>query len=140
MATRDWTTENSKRVTEKSAYTDLDINFIAHPITGDITTKKDSSAIMQSIRNIILTNHYERPFKPNFGANLRSMLFELNTPTVMQRMKMSIMEEIEILEPRVVVRDVVILQRDNSVDLKIEYVITGVAGNQNVDFTISRVR
>ena len=140
MATRDWTVENSKMVTEKSVYTDLDIKMIAHPITGDITSKKDSTAIKNAIRNIVLTNSYERPFKPNFGANLRAQLFELGTPTAMQRMKMSIAEEIEILEPRVSVSDIVILQRDNSVDVKIAYVIGGAAGPQQIDFTVSRVR
>ena len=75
MATRDYIKPNSSKVVVKNEFTDLDIMFTAHPISGDITTKKDSDAVMRSVRNILLTNNYERPFKPNFGADLRSQLF-----------------------------------------------------------------
>ena len=74
---RDYTTPNSTNTAIKNEYSDLDILFTAHPISGDVTTKKDSDAVKRSVRNILLTNNYERPFKPNFGANLRAMLFEL---------------------------------------------------------------
>ena len=72
MASRDYTKPNSKTTSIKNEYSDIDIMFTAHPISGDITTKKDSDAVKRAVRNIILTNDYERPFKPNFGANLRS--------------------------------------------------------------------
>ena len=140
MATRDWTTANSKRLSEKSISTDLDLSFVAHPITGDVTTKKDSDAIKRSIRNIVLTNHYERPFKPNFGANLRSMLFELGTPRAHVRIRQAIIEELEILEPRITVDELDLRQFDNEINVIIYYSIVGVAGQQNIDLTVSRVR
>ena len=59
-------------------YTDLDINLTAHPQSGDLTLKQDKEAVKRSLRNILLTNHYERPFKPSFGTNLIGQLFELN--------------------------------------------------------------
>ena len=53
--------------------------------TKDVTTKKDSDAIKRSIKNIILTNKFERPFKPNFGASVRNMLFELDSQRQIRR-------------------------------------------------------
>ena len=77
MATRDFTKTNTINSATKESYTDVDIMFTAHPVSKDVTTKKDADAVKRSVRNILLTNNYERPFKPNFGANLRGKLFDL---------------------------------------------------------------
>tara|TARA_B100000287_G_scaffold167992_1_gene158505 strand:+ start:77 stop:499 length:423 start_codon:yes stop_codon:yes gene_type:complete len=140
MATRDWTTANSKRVSEESVFTDLDLNFVAHPLTGDITTKKDADAIKRAVKNIVLTNHYERPFKPNFGSNLRSMLFELGTPRAHVRIRQAIIEELDILEPRIRVQNLTLNQRDNEVNMTLFYTIVGGAETQSIDFSVRRVR
>ena len=58
----DYVVNKSKNVAIKEAYKDLDINFLAHPITGDVTTKTDSDAVKRAVKNIVLTNYYERPF------------------------------------------------------------------------------
>lgn len=57
-------------------YTDLDLDFSAHPITGDIVKKKDVAAVLGSLRNLLLTSHYERLFQPNIGSNMNKLLFE----------------------------------------------------------------
>ena len=57
-------------------YTDLDLNFTKHPITGDIAKKKDIAAIAGSLRNLLLTSHYERLFQPQIGCNIKKILFE----------------------------------------------------------------
>ena len=69
---RDYTKPNSKTVAIPDLYSDLDITFERHPVTNDVVLKKDSDAIKRSLKNILLTNDFERPFKPNFGANLRA--------------------------------------------------------------------
>ena len=74
-----------KNVAAKEVYADLDMNFKAHPITGDLTIKKDSDAIKQSIKNIMLTNYYERPFKPSLGGGFRDLLFALDTERRVKR-------------------------------------------------------
>lgn len=140
MATRDWTVSNSSRVIEKSKFTDLDLTFTSHPITGDITTKKDTDAIKRAVKNIVLTNHYERPFKPNFGSNLRGLLFELGTPTAYVRIKEAIADELNILEPRINVDHIQLNQMDNEVMISLFYSIKGDVGQQSVDFTVRRVR
>ena len=90
-----------KNVATPNRYKDLDIFFTPHPVTGDITVKTDTDAIRRSVRNIVLTNKYERPFKPNFGGSLRDMLFELDTMPKIRRVKERIVKTVETFEPRV---------------------------------------
>lgn len=68
-------------------YSDLDLNFTKHPVTGDIVKKKDISAIASSIYNLFQTSHYERLFQPDLGCSLKNMLFEPvdNGSTTMMR-------------------------------------------------------
>ena len=140
MATRDYSNSGASIVSDKDSFADLDLNFTAHPVTEDIVAKKDANAIRQSVKNILLTNHYERPFKPNFGANLRGMLFEANDPLMGHRVKESIVNALSILEPRIGRIAVDIVQRDNSVDVRVAYVIMGSASYQELEFSVSRVR
>lgn len=57
-------------------YSDLDLDFQPHPLTGDIPMKYNEDAVKRSIRNLVLYNAYEKPFTPTFGSSLRDMLFE----------------------------------------------------------------
>ena len=138
---RDYTTPNSTNTAIKNEYSDLDILFTAHPISGDVTTKKDSDAVKRSVRNILLTNNYERPFKPNFGANLRAMLFELQGVGSSKTIKRDIVEALVTLEPRITNINIVLGENNrNNVDVKISYQIKNGLRRDTVDFTISRVR
>lgn len=57
-------------------YTDIDLNFTKHPVTGDIAKKKDISAISASLFNLFNTSNYERLFQPDLGSSLKQVLFE----------------------------------------------------------------
>jgi len=141
MASRDYTKPNSKATSIKNEYSDIDIMFTAHPISGDITTKKDSDAVKRAVRNIILTNDYERPFKPNFGANLRAQLFELQGIGSKKRIASDISDALSALEPRI--RNVNVSfgeEKANSINVRISYTIINGLGQNTVDFTVNRVR
>ena len=132
---------NGKTVATKNVYSDMDITMRAHPVTGDVTLKTDTDAIRRAVRNIVLTNKYERPFKPNFGGSIRDMLFELDTERKINRMQKSLKTLIEKFEPRVknvTIRfdDVV----DNSMDVTIFYNISDGVKNQDLTFTVTRAR
>ena len=58
------------------SFKDLSVTFKKHPVTNDLVTVKDKTAIAQSISNILQTNRGDRPFKPRLGADIRSLLFE----------------------------------------------------------------
>ena len=63
-------------IARQETYKDLDFTFKQNPNTNDVGIKKDNAAVIQSVLNILRTNHGERPFNYNFGANLRAYLFE----------------------------------------------------------------
>ena len=61
---------------EVSTFKDLSVTFKKHPVTDDLVTVKDKSAIAQSITNLLMTRKGERPFQPELGSGLQDMLFE----------------------------------------------------------------
>ena len=141
MATRDFTKTNTINSATKESYTDVDIMFTAHPVSKDVTTKKDADAVKRSVRNILLTNNYERPFKPNFGANLRGQLFELQGIGAKRKIIGDIKEALYALEPRVRNVQVAIGENNrNNVDVMVKYDIINGLGKDSLDFTVNRVR
>lgn len=102
-------------------YTDLNLLFTRHPVTGDVTIKTDEDAVKASLRNLISTKNYERPFHPEIGCQIFSMLFENFTPVTVQIMKRTIFDVVEKFEPRATVLDVNIKDRpdENRIDLDI---------------------
>src|SRR5210317_4693 len=67
-------TNNSERASR--LFKDISLSFTKHPVTGDIAKLSDVDAIKRSVRNLINTNHYERPFHPKIGSDIRDALFE----------------------------------------------------------------
>lgn len=90
----------------KKVYSDIDVSFMSHPVTKDILKKTGAAAVVQSVVNLILTSHYEKPFHPEVGSNIRKLLFE-PTDTVTASL---ISEEIKIVvgnfEPRATILSV----------------------------------
>jgi phage baseplate assembly protein W len=81
-------------------YRDLDLNFGIHPIRKDINTHKGEYAVINSIKNIIQTNHYEVPFEPEFGSNIRKLLFEPMDAVTSNLLEREISETVRNFEPR----------------------------------------
>lgn len=93
-------TQTSK-ISRNQDYADLDLDFIAHPTTKDVVIKRGADAIKRSVRNLILTNFYDRPFRPYIGSNVQKLLFENINPLTAGFLKDAITEVIENYEPRV---------------------------------------
>jgi phage baseplate assembly protein W len=85
----------------KLAFRDFDFNLKPNPKTGDILLKSTSDSIKQSVRNLLLTQFYERPFRPFLGSNITASLFELPSPDLAIMMEREILRVIETHEPRV---------------------------------------
>ena len=130
----------SKNVAIKEAYSDLDLLFKAHPISGDVTVKTDADAVKRAVKNIVLTNYYERPFKPSLGGNVRGLLFELDTDRKLNRARRRLAEAIEDFEPRVNNVRCLFNTEGNSLDVTIFYNIKNGLSNQELQFTVDRVR
>jgi phage baseplate assembly protein W len=88
-------------VSRSPDYSDLDLDFIAHPTTKDVTIKTGADAIKRSVRNLILTNFYEKPFRPGIGSNAVKLLFDNMSPLVSNFLENAIYEVIQNYEPRV---------------------------------------
>ena len=99
-------TNNSTR--SNNLYCDLNLNFNKNPATKDIAKLKDVEAVKSSVRNLILTNRFERPFHPEIGANVRALLFENMTPVTEQLLTERIADTLRVYEPRAVLNDVVV--------------------------------
>lgn len=68
--------KKASKSSRKKEWTDLDLNLTLHPIRKDIVPLRDDAAIRYAVKNLLLTNFYERPFNLAVGANLRGLLFE----------------------------------------------------------------
>ena len=110
--------------------------------TGDIFKKIDAAAVKQSVKNIIMTNHFEKPFNPLFGGNVTAQLFELADNDIREDLKDDIEEALLAYEPRARVQDVVInYQPDvNSISVRIEFQVVNLNQTEAIETTIARLR
>ena len=82
-------------------YADIDLTFNRVPVTGDIALRFDDQAVIASVRNLLLTNFYERPFQPDLGSNINAILFEPATSLTAGILDTEIRNVISNYEPRV---------------------------------------
>ena len=90
--------QNEKR--SSRIYKDLNLNFSANPVTGDVATVTDVIAVKRSVRNLLLTNHYDRPFHPEIGSNIQNILFQNFGPITGNQLSRAIEEMLANFEPR----------------------------------------
>tara|TARA_B100001063_G_C16346304_1_gene349226 strand:- start:83 stop:526 length:444 start_codon:yes stop_codon:yes gene_type:complete len=135
------TVNDSERNSQK--YSDLDLFFSKNGGNTDINIITDVQAVKRSIRNLVLLNHYEKPFHPEIGSGVRDMLFELMTPVTAQILARKIQDVIENYEPRarlVGVRANPNLDR-NEYDVTIEfYVVNAPTELVELDVILERLR
>ena len=99
MAIYDSTQTNESQRSSR-IYKDLNLDFQINSATKDIQKITDIEAVKRSVRNLINLNHYEKPFHPEIGSNLRAMLFENMTPQMNQLISKQIEQIITNYEPR----------------------------------------
>lgn len=123
-------------------YSDLNLLFSSHPVTGDVTKKTDEESVKASLRNLISTKHYERPFHPEIGCQIYSLLFENFTPVTKQVMMKTIFDTIQKFEPRATVLDVKLRERVDQNDLSVDIIFKINNSERPITLTtfITRVR
>lgn len=104
----------SRIVTSRNrTYKDIDLTFEVKPgpggvsLSGDVFKKVDTAAVFQAVKNLLLTNRYEKPFNPEFGGDLSRLLFENITEFTSNDIKNLINSAIFAFEPRVEVLSIV---------------------------------
>lgn len=95
--------------TLKKIYSDLDLTFSRQPLNGDVSIVYDNRSVINSVKNLLLTNFFERPFQPNLGSSLNGMLFEQVSPTMETTIKREIFDVISNFEPRIKIDDIFVL-------------------------------
>lgn len=85
---------------KRNFYVDFDKNLTMHPVSSDVSLRTNENAVKDSIRNLILTRRGERPFQPNLGSDVTSLLFENIMPDTLITIKNLITDTIEAYEPR----------------------------------------
>ena len=133
-------TNNSKR--SNRIYKDLNMSFTKNPATKDVARLFDIQAIKRSVKNIILTNIFERPFNTDFGCIFRGFLFENITEPLFVIIKDRVAMAIEKYEPRVSVEDVVVKNDidKNGINIQVSFLINGVEAPVTVSTFLQRVR
>ena len=93
-------TQTNESTRSSRIFKDLNLDFQQNTATKDIQKITDVESVKRSVRNLINTNHYEKPFHPEIGSNLRAMLFELMTPQMNHVITKQIENLINNYEPR----------------------------------------
>ncbi len=130
------------QIARQVTYKDLDFSFKQNPNTNDIGIKKDNAAVIQSCLNILRTNHGERPFDYNFGANLRAYLFENMTNITAANMSTNIQVALKNYEPRIEVLNINVQTKPAKNEVFITVTGRVVSTNEIIDVatTIERLR
>ena len=124
-------------------YTDLDLFFGKKSSNSDIQDITDVKAVKRSIRNLVLLNHYEKPFHPEIASGVRDMLFELMTPVTAQILARKIEDVIQNFEPRARLISVTALPNldRNEYEVSIEfYVVNQPTELVDLSILLERVR
>jgi len=123
-------------------FVDLDLNFTIHPIRKDISTYKAEYAVINSVKNLILTNHYEKPFRPQVGSNIRRLLFENIDSIIAAQIERAVTETIENFEPRVSVSSITAIPDpdNNRYNLRLEFFVINQTSPITINFFLERIR
>ena len=124
------------------SFSDLNLMFTASPSTGDITKKVDEEAVKTSLRNLISTRNYERPFHPEIGCQIFTLMFENFTSVTTQIMRKTINDVVNKFEPRVNILDIKITETEdqNNLDVSITFKIINTERPVTLNTSIQRVR
>ena len=95
--------------THTRGWSDLDLDFTKHPVTKDVTRKTNVEAVKRSVKNLIRTNRYERPFHPEIDGGVTRHLFGLSTAHTKYDIELAVRNCLENFESRVIVDDVVVI-------------------------------
>jgi phage baseplate assembly protein W len=123
-------------------FVDLDLNFAIHPIRKDINTYKAEYAVINSVKNLVLTNHYEKPFRPQVGSNIRRLLFENIDSIIAAQIERAVTETIENFEPRVSVSSITAIPDpdNNRYNLRLEFFVINQTSPITINFFLERIR
>ena len=123
-------------------FKDIPLSFTAHPVTGNIKALVNRDAVKQSVKNIVLTNSYERPYNPTFGGDILSQLFENMDPITEYNIAKNIRQALDNYEPRAIIDEIKsdFYEDRNAINVTITFRIKNDAEPISVNVLLDRVR
>ena len=140
MAIYDASSTNKSKKSARSFYKDLD--FTRNGVTNDVVKIEDVNAVKRSVRNLIQTNNYERPFHPELGCGIRELLFENFTPLTGIFIRRKVEEVITNYEPRARLSQVTVNEQPdrNALEVTVYFYVMNIAEPVSVTTLLQRIR
>ena len=132
----------NSNVARTRLYSDLNLSFGIHPITKDISPVTDTDAVKNAIKNLLLTNFYDRPFNPTLGSGLTALLFEPANSFTAMALEDAIKKVINNHEPRVknVSIDVKDMSDQNAYVVTVSFEVFYDSTSNELEFFLTRLR
>ena len=132
----------SKSTRNSRAFRDIDLDFDRNIVTNDVNVVEDVVAIKRSVRNLIQTNYYERPFHPELGCGIRELLFENFTPLTGIFIKRKVEEVITNYEPRARLSQVTVNEQPdrNAIGVTVYFYVMNIPEQVSVTTLLQRIR
>jgi phage baseplate assembly protein W len=142
MAIYDASNTNKSKKTVRSFYKDLDLDFTRNVVTNDVVKIEDVNAVKRSVKNLIQTNHYERPFHPELGCGIRELLFENFTPLTGIFIRRKVEEVITNYEPRARLSQVTVNEQPdrNGIEVTVYFYVMNIPEPVSVSTLLQRIR
>lgn len=123
-------------------FRDLDLNFAIHPLKKDVNKHLDQMAVINAVKNLVLTSHYEKPFNPDYGSNVRKLLFETLDIITASAIEREIQQTIESFEPRVRVISLAVIPdiENNGFTVRMQFYIVNQTNPVSISFLLERTR
>jgi len=141
MAAYDASSTNKSKKSVRT-FKDLDLDFTRNIVTNDVVKIEDVNAVKRSVKNLIQTNHYERPFHPELGCGVRELLFENFTPLTGIFIKRKVEEVITNYEPRARLSQVTVNEQPdrNAIGVTVYFYVMNIPEQVSVTTLLQRIR
>lgn len=135
-------TRTDKASEKKPYYSDFYTNFNVHPQTKKLVKYTNEESVKRSIRNLLLTEKYDRVFQPEVGSRIKSLLFENMSEIISDQLKAAIEETINRYEPRARIIDIIVQSNESrhSYDVYIYFEVINSINPITLNITLYRAR
>jgi hypothetical protein len=135
-------TRTEKASEKKPFYSDFYTNFNVHPQNKRLAKYTNEESVKRSIRNLILTEKYDRMFQPEIGCRIKSLLFENMSDIISMEIKKSIQETVDTYEPRARIIDIIVQANESrhAYDIYISFEVINSVNPILLNLTLYRAR
>jgi len=141
MAIYDASNTNKSKKSNRD-YIDLNLDFARNVVTNDVVKIEGVDAVKRSVKNLIQTNFYERPFHPELGCGVRELLFENFTPVTGIFIQRKVEEVITNFEPRARISQVAVNEQPdrNGIEVTVYFYVMNMPNPVSVTTVLQRIR